>query len=106
VFQNNTPNAPLVIEIYKAGANHLATGKALASKSIPVEKVGWSARNIFVRPNIRVVKGQEYVIVLKSAYYSRLLRGCSCKGKNTFSLCINKYRWRRYVYVIRSREES
>jgi hypothetical protein len=67
VFQNNTPNAPLVIEIYKAGANHLAAGKVLASKSIPVEEVGWSARNIFIRPNIRVAKGQEYVIVLKSA---------------------------------------
>ncbi|MEO7214309.1 family 43 glycosylhydrolase [Mucilaginibacter sp.] len=67
IFQNNKPNAPLVIEIYKAGANHLAMGKGLASKSIPVEEIGWSARNIFIAPNIRIAKGQEYVIVLKSA---------------------------------------
>jgi hypothetical protein len=67
IFQNNNPNAPLVMEIYKAGANHLAAGKPLATKSIPVEEVGWSARNVFIAPNIRMGKGQEYVIVLKSA---------------------------------------
>ncbi|OOQ59494.1 family 43 glycosylhydrolase [Mucilaginibacter pedocola] len=67
VFQNNNPNAPLVVEIYKAGANHLPTGKPLASQSFEAAEIGWSARNIFVKPNIRVVKGQEYVMVLKSA---------------------------------------
>jgi hypothetical protein len=67
VFKSNYPDAGLVVEIYKADKANQPTGKTLAQKTIPVDSIGWSAKNVFINPNIRVSKGEQYAIVLKSA---------------------------------------
>ncbi|RYU90908.1 hypothetical protein EWM62_09735 [Mucilaginibacter terrigena] len=65
-FKNNYPNAGLVIELYRANATHQPIGKALSSKTIAVGSLGWSAKNLVVKPGIKVIKGKRYAIVLKS----------------------------------------
>ncbi|MFD0767309.1 family 43 glycosylhydrolase [Mucilaginibacter lutimaris] len=67
VFKNNYPDADLLVEIYKANKFKQPAGLPLSTQHIPADAIGWSAKNIMVKPNMRVLKGQQYVFVLKSA---------------------------------------
>ncbi|RYZ93000.1 MAG: hypothetical protein EOP47_29810, partial [Sphingobacteriaceae bacterium] len=67
VFKNNNPDQTLVISIYAADGNLVPAGKALYTKPIDKYSIGWSAKNVVIKPNIMVDKGKQYAIVLKSA---------------------------------------
>lgn len=67
VFKNNYPDAPLMVEVYRANGLKQPLGKALFTENIPAEKIGWSAKHISLKPNLRIAKGGRYVFILKSA---------------------------------------
>ncbi len=66
VFKNNYPDADLVVELYKANNLKQPVGKALSVHNISADRIGWSAKNFVVKPDLWVVKGGRYVFVLKS----------------------------------------
>ena len=65
-FKNNNPDKDLTISIYEADGKNLPVGNALFVKSIPEQNIGWSAKNIFFSPNLKVKKGSNYTLVLQS----------------------------------------
>ncbi|RZM29016.1 MAG: hypothetical protein EOO88_06635 [Pedobacter sp.] len=66
-FKTGYPNAGMAVELYMADASGLPKGGALKSISIPVENVSWAANQISFSPKISMTKGQQYVMVIKSA---------------------------------------
>ncbi|WP_345210342.1 family 43 glycosylhydrolase [Mucilaginibacter gynuensis] len=66
-FKNNNPDKELVVSVYATNGNSQPTGEALYSETIADQSIGWSAKNIYVKPNLKVKKGTKYVIILKSA---------------------------------------
>ncbi|GAA4615156.1 hypothetical protein GCM10023195_66600 [Actinoallomurus liliacearum] len=56
------PSDPLDVEIVDRG-----TGRTVWSASVPASTIGWSARNLTVRPGIRVRRGAEYAVRLGSS---------------------------------------
>jgi hypothetical protein len=67
VFKNNYPNKDLSITIYAADANDLPTGTALYSANITDKQLGWSAKKIAIKPNLKVQKGKKYAVIFSSA---------------------------------------
>ena len=65
-FKNNYPDADLIVEIYKANNLKQPVGKPLSVNKISENALGWSARNVIVKPNVKVVKGGRYIMVIKS----------------------------------------
>lgn len=66
-FKNDYPDAGLTVEIYRANNLAQPTGKALSTQLIPADSLGWSAKNLTIKPNLKVTKGGRYAIVLRSA---------------------------------------
>jgi hypothetical protein len=56
------PEAGLRIEVYLANGAFQPVGSALYSTVVAPSAVGWTARNIIVRPNIQVTAGTRYGI--------------------------------------------
>ncbi|AMR30814.1 hypothetical protein A0256_04935 [Mucilaginibacter sp. PAMC 26640] len=65
-FKNNHPNKDLVMALYAATELDLPAGTALYSTTIPDAALGWSARNVAILPNLKVKKGERFVIVISS----------------------------------------
>ncbi|QEM14161.1 family 43 glycosylhydrolase [Mucilaginibacter rubeus] len=65
-FQTGHPDAGLTVEIFELNNTGLPTGKALASVTLAVDSVSWSARNVMVKTNIPVTVGKRYAVVIKS----------------------------------------
>ena len=65
-YQNNYPDAELIIELYKANIDYQPAGKAISTAKIPACQISWSPANITTHPNIQVKAGQRYVILLKT----------------------------------------
>jgi hypothetical protein len=65
-FQRGNPTAGLRIAIHTADSTYRPTGAALWSTVVATSSIGWSPRNITVRPGIRVVAGTRYAIVVSS----------------------------------------
>jgi len=66
-FQTSYPDAGLSVEVFELSNAGQPTGKALASVTLPVDSISWSARNAIVNPNIPVIAGKRYAVVIKSA---------------------------------------
>ena len=77
-FKSGYPDADLVIELYSSGdtggkrvsptgENPSDTGTALATLKLPADKLSWSPRNYTLRTNTKVISGQRYFVVVKSA---------------------------------------
>ncbi|MFC0515597.1 family 43 glycosylhydrolase [Mucilaginibacter angelicae] len=66
-FQTGYPDAGLSVEVFELGNTGQPTGSALASVTLPVDSISWSARNAIVNPNIPVTAGKRYAVVIKSA---------------------------------------
>ena len=67
VFKNNNPDKPLTISVYATNADQLPSGKALYQKDFLPQDIGWSAKNVALKPNLKVMPGKQYAIVLKTA---------------------------------------
>jgi hypothetical protein len=66
-FQTGYPDAGPSVEVFESGDNGKPTGPALASITLPVDSISWSARNAVVKPNVAVTGGKQYVVIIKSA---------------------------------------
>jgi hypothetical protein len=66
-FVHGTPNAPLVLALYRADAAGQPTGAVLASASFAPNALGWSARKVGLQPNLAVTAGSGYALVASSA---------------------------------------
>ncbi|TWR31121.1 family 43 glycosylhydrolase [Mucilaginibacter pallidiroseus] len=67
VFKNNNPDGNLEISIYAADDNGLPIGKSRYNKAFPENNIGWSPKNVMINPNLRLVKGRQYALVLSTA---------------------------------------
>lgn len=65
-FQAGNPNAGLEISVYRADDTSRPTGTALSTTVVPTTSIGWSPREITVRPDIRVTAGQRYGFLVRS----------------------------------------
>jgi len=65
-FKNNDPDAPLKIEIFKAGNSLEPSGQALSSTLVLADSIGWAPKNILINPKIPVIRGKRYCIVVSS----------------------------------------
>lgn len=65
-FKTGHPDGGLVITICKAGKTAKQVGQILYRDSISEKNVSWSARQLEIFPNMALVKGTTYFIVLKS----------------------------------------
>ena len=66
-FKSGYPTAGLNISIYLANEFHQPSGDPLSSTVFPSDSLGWAPKGILVYPNIHVIAGKHYAIVLKSA---------------------------------------
>lgn len=66
VFKNNNPDKDLVIAVYRTDSNRMPEGEALYTQSIPENRIGWSAKNVSIKPNISIKKEDSYAIVIKT----------------------------------------
>ncbi|QHS57511.1 hypothetical protein GWR56_18890 [Mucilaginibacter sp. 14171R-50] len=66
-YKTGTPDADLQVDVYRAGAQGNPVGKALVSKAIPANAIGWSVKRQVIHPAVNVTKGTAYCIVLSSA---------------------------------------
>jgi hypothetical protein len=65
-FQTGDPDQPLVAELARQAADG-RPGEVLASRAVAVSDVGWSAREVSLQPDVKVVAGDKLAIVLRSA---------------------------------------
>lgn len=66
LFKNKYPDAGLIVELYNTGKNGLPEGNAVYKVELKPEQIGWSPRNVIIKPAIKVVKGKSYSIVLRT----------------------------------------
>ncbi|GAB3431334.1 family 43 glycosylhydrolase [Niabella aquatica] len=66
LFKNNHPDSDLMLELYNTDKNGLPTGNVVFSKYLKPEQLGWSPRKIVIHPEIQVVKGKVYSLVLRT----------------------------------------
>ncbi|MFD0793112.1 family 43 glycosylhydrolase [Mucilaginibacter litoreus] len=67
VFQNNRPDKPLEIIIYKLNNGNIHSSTPLFMKSVSPSNIGWSPKKLIINPLIKVEKRNQYAIVLKTA---------------------------------------
>jgi hypothetical protein len=65
-LKSGYPTNDLNLVFYESQDGEIQTDYPLASFAIPQESLGWSAKEIIVNPNIKVSKGKQYILVLKS----------------------------------------
>ncbi|ASU36260.1 Glycosyl hydrolases family 43 [Mucilaginibacter xinganensis] len=65
-FKLNTPDSGLTIQVFKADGTSRPKGSPLKSLTITSASVSWSAKNILMHPDLKLVKGTIYCIVVKS----------------------------------------
>jgi hypothetical protein len=66
-FQAGNPDAGLEISVYRATDAFQPSGAALSSTVVPAARIGWSPREVTVAPDIPVVAGQRYGLLVRSA---------------------------------------
>lgn len=66
LFKNKYPDADLIVELYTADRNGLPTGAAVFRTELHPDQLGWSPRNVMVKPDIPVKKNKMYSIVLRT----------------------------------------
>ncbi|WP_261382339.1 family 43 glycosylhydrolase [Mucilaginibacter achroorhodeus] len=65
-FKTGSTDQNLEIAIYAADENGLPQGKPLYKSNVDAKNIGWSAKNIYLKPSLSVHKGNRYAIVLNS----------------------------------------
>lgn len=80
-FKNGYPEADLQIAIYESGAGFKLKEKPLTTLSVPADSLKWSPNYYTFHPDVPVVKGRQYAIVLSSA----TRKGCYGIAYNDFS---------------------
>jgi hypothetical protein len=65
-LKSGYPTNDLNLVFYESQNGKIGSDSPLASFAIPQESLGWSAKEIIVNPNIKVSKGKQYILVLKS----------------------------------------
>lgn len=63
-FKSGYPDKELVLAFYESENGKINT--RLTNLGIPQDSIGWSAKVIRVKPNIDLVKGKQYMVVLQS----------------------------------------
>ena len=66
LFKNKYPDAPLMIELYKGGEDGQLVGDPVYALALTAGKLGWSPKNIDIRPGLHVKKGEVFIIVLRT----------------------------------------
>lgn len=66
VYQTGRPDGDLVISICKAGKDGAPNGQQVYTQTIDVKRIGWSAKQVEVRPDMNVRKGESYFILIGS----------------------------------------
>jgi hypothetical protein len=90
-FKNGYPDSMLNISIYKANKIHQPLGDPLNSMMVSPDSLGWAPKRIIFYPNIHVIAGKRYAIIIKSASskgtygfeYTTTIQGS--EGGSTFS---------------------
>jgi len=65
-FKTGHPDSCLIIAVCKSGQAAGSISQVLYTDSIPEKNIGWSARQLMLFPNVQLVKGATYFIVIKS----------------------------------------
>ncbi|WP_255563241.1 family 43 glycosylhydrolase [Mucilaginibacter sp. 21P] len=65
-FKTGSTDQNLETAIYVADENGLPQGKPLYKSNIDAKNIGWSAKNVYLKPSLSVHKGHRYAIVLHS----------------------------------------
>jgi hypothetical protein len=65
-LKSGYPDQALKLDFYEAKKGKANNTKALAAVAISSDAIGWSAKIVTVNPEIKVVKGKQYLVVLHS----------------------------------------
>ena len=65
-LKSGYPNKDLNLSFYEADGDKIKGTGALAKITIPQESIGWSAKDVTVTPDINLIKGKKYIVVLHS----------------------------------------
>lgn len=80
-LKSGYPDEDLGLSFYELVNGKTAGAKPLASLSIPRDSIGWSAKHITVSPQLKLIKGKQYLVIINSG----TSRGCYgfASAKNT-----------------------
>lgn len=70
-FKTGYPNSGLTVAICKAGKDGDPIGTDIYTDDLSEKNIGWSARQVEIHPNVHLIKGQQYFIIIKSASIQR-----------------------------------
>lgn len=65
-FKNHYPDKALKIAVYKADSNLKPVGDALSIYEIAPDRISWSPVNLEINPDLKVVAGQRYAMVIST----------------------------------------
>jgi hypothetical protein len=66
-FQSGNPTSGLQIDVYQTDSSLRPTGAALSSATVPPSSISWAPDNVTIAPNVPVVAGGHYAIVVHSS---------------------------------------
>jgi hypothetical protein len=66
-FQDGNPDRGLTVAVVAVNASLQPVGQPLYITTVPTNEIGWSPRNLTVRPDILISAGTRYGILLRSA---------------------------------------
>lgn len=66
-FKTGYPNAGLEVSLFKADKLGKPLGEPLSAEVVPVESIGWSAKQVIIHPKLSVKRGMTYCMVIKSS---------------------------------------
>lgn len=94
VLKSGYPDAGLIVDFYEieGGGNHL-----LKSCLISADAIGWSAKNVEIKPDIKVKKNRSYQFVLRTGSNS----GCFGYAKQVSGSDNNSIAGIRFNYTIK-----
>lgn len=76
-LKSGYPDADLIVDFY----DEIHHDQVLATVKVPQNSIGWSAKNVTIHPNIEMIKGKKYVIVLRT----ESTKGCYGYAKDVAS---------------------
>lgn len=93
-LKSGYPDQDLKITFYPSDGGQINASQPMQTITISEASIGWSAKDITVTPNINVIKGMQYVVVL----HSETAQGCygfasgnlTADNKEVFSVSHNK----------------
>jgi hypothetical protein len=66
-LKSGYPDQALNLDFYELNEHNQAAERAIRSVSIPADAIGWSARVITTKPDFKVRKGKQYLVILRSS---------------------------------------